>query len=1560
MAERTYSVSITGDVRPYNSALDSAATRTNRFARQAEQAGDQAGTGISRGLLKAEGGFSRSALAADLMSGRIREAGVTAIGFFAGAGLIQGARRIAEGIQSIVTGGSDLTETIQKAQVTFGDATAIVTSGADQMAHRFGVAKGEFIDAAASIGLIGKAAGLSSPQAADMATNLAKLAADATSFYNVPLPDVLDAIQSGLVGQVRPLRQYGVLLSDAAVQQEAVRLGLVQTGQQLNDQQKVIARASLIQKGFADASGDLERTQGSLANRLRAIQGDVKNWAAEMGQRAQPAILGLLDASYRLGHEGLQDLESIVQRLGPFFGGMARAGEGVVHFLQTAGSDVAPLVAGLAALGGTAVIGVLNALGSSLGSVAGFLGQNETLVRVLTAAYIASLVPAIGRTVASFAGLVVDRIAGGMFTLAGGVDAAAAALRGEAAAAGVAAVGTTEAGVSAQVATGRVGGMVASLGLLRSAFAAVSVVGAVLALTQLAASLQKSRDAAKQQVDQLKEGADLKTPQGLREYITATDQAAAAAKRHFDEIDHGGSLLNQARESLTEVGQALSGHANNWNTARDAVQGFQAQGKEARTMLATLEGNLGRVTSATGLTNDGVFSLANKLGIDLTKAGASGVATLIAAANAARAAGQIVSGAVLELSDAEKAAQSATEQIVGPDVAFDKAQQAHQAAEQARKDAEQQARDAQQRAKQQAKAAEDAAKQPLQIAQAQLGVRQAVLQVAEAERTLQKAREDQARTGEVILKDERDLEAARDAQTRAVYALLDAERALEDARRREAEQRDVIESQFAVARARSAHSQAIEEEFTAQQKLTAARDHGSPEEIVASERELAEARRRVVESTFNSEDAQVALDRTRQDSASNRPVVEAELTLSDAQRSSANSADQTRQAQRALDEARLDQSSATAVQQAELGVQQSLLAVQQAHQSLTDAQKPAGESMDVFKSKTDDSKLSLQDWQAQLKKSLDDYIQFNDNLAFLAQNGAPPAVIQKFQEMGQKGVDIVALLRQQMGGQPSALGQVFDQMLASSLATTDQFVLYMDKFRTGSSVANFWTADLVNGVASKLGITPEKAREIMEKYLGVLDSSFQAASKATGAAPPPSSLGMLLNNVAAGGGPSSGNPGGTLIPPNFGGGGGGTLAVNAIGGVYGRAAEQHVAQVAAPGTWRLWAEDPKSGREAYVPEHGSPSRGLAILGEAASWYGASVVPNAIGRILVPEATVTGGGTIGGQVNAAVHTMHDWGQSFVDRLVDAYNRRTGGGLGYAAGTGYQLLIDYLQSTGTPFTVSSTTGGDHVAGSYHYRGLAADFVGPSLRAIFDAFDPVGPSLAELFYDPAGYSWKNGQRVDWTVGGHSDHVHAAVEAFVRSLGSVSVGTGGNARAIGQAMAAARGWTGAEWDALDWLWGVKESGWDPHATNPTSGAYGIPQALPASKMASAGPDWHDNAATQIRWGLDYIGGRYGDPLGAAAHERQVNWYRHGGILAQVLDQGGYLPQGWSLAGNFTGRPEPVGGALGGGLVIDVNMQVNAGSVIGVDDLEDRVKRAATDAVNEGAGTLVRELVVR
>ncbi|GAA1860758.1 ubiquitin-like domain-containing protein [Myceligenerans crystallogenes] len=99
------------------------------------------------------------------------------------------------------------------------------------------------------------------------------------------------------------------------------------------------------------------------------------------------------------------------------------------------------------------------------------------------------------------------------------------------------------------------------------------------------------------------------------------------------------------------------------------------------------------------------------------------------------------------------------------------------------------------------------------------------------------------------------------------------------------------------------------------------------------------------------------------------------------------------------------------------------------------------------------------------------------------------------------------------------------------------------------------------------------------------------------------------------------------------------------------------------------------------------------------------------------------------------------------------------------------------------------------------------------------------------------------------------------------------GSNREIGQQMAAARGWTGSEWTCLEALW-TRESNWDHTAMNPSSGAYGIPQALPGSKMGSHGSDWQTNPATQIAWGLDYIAGRYGTPCGAWGHSESVGWY--------------------------------------------------------------------------------------
>lgn len=70
------------------------------------------------------------------------------------------------------------------------------------------------------------------------------------------------------------------------------------------------------------------------------------------------------------------------------------------------------------------------------------------------------------------------------------------------------------------------------------------------------------------------------------------------------------------------------------------------------------------------------------------------------------------------------------------------------------------------------------------------------------------------------------------------------------------------------------------------------------------------------------------------------------------------------------------------------------------------------------------------------------------------------------------------------------------------------------------------------------------------------------------------------------------------------------------------------------------------------------------------------------------------------------------------------------------------------------------------------------------------------------------------------------------------------------------------------------RESSWDVHATNPSSGAYGLGQALPGSKMASAGPDWRSNGVTQLKWVLRYMTNRYGSPCAAWEFWRSHSWY--------------------------------------------------------------------------------------
>lgn len=98
----------------------------------------------------------------------------------------------------------------------------------------------------------------------------------------------------------------------------------------------------------------------------------------------------------------------------------------------------------------------------------------------------------------------------------------------------------------------------------------------------------------------------------------------------------------------------------------------------------------------------------------------------------------------------------------------------------------------------------------------------------------------------------------------------------------------------------------------------------------------------------------------------------------------------------------------------------------------------------------------------------------------------------------------------------------------------------------------------------------------------------------------------------------------------------------------------------------------------------------------------------------------------------------------------------------------------------------------------------------------------------------------------------------------------TPGSAQAIAQTMVSARGWDSGQFNCLVTLWG-HESGWRVNASNPSTGAYGIPQALPGSKM---GAGWQTDASVQISWGLGYIASRYGTPCGAWSYWQSTGWY--------------------------------------------------------------------------------------
>jgi hypothetical protein len=179
---------------------------------------------------------------------------------------------------------SDLGETTTKVGVIFGNNAQEIQSWARTTSTSFGQTTQQAMDAAATFAIFGKAAGLSGGQLVGFSKNLVGLSADFASFYNTSPEEAITAIGAALRGESEPIRKFGVLLDDATLKAEAMKLGLYDGTGALDAQTKSLAAYNAILSQSTDAQGDFDRTSDGLANQTRILSAELTNLKTALGE----------------------------------------------------------------------------------------------------------------------------------------------------------------------------------------------------------------------------------------------------------------------------------------------------------------------------------------------------------------------------------------------------------------------------------------------------------------------------------------------------------------------------------------------------------------------------------------------------------------------------------------------------------------------------------------------------------------------------------------------------------------------------------------------------------------------------------------------------------------------------------------------------------------------------------------------------------------------------------------------------------------------------------------------------------------------------------------------------------------------------------------------------------------------------------------------------------------------------------------------------------------------------------------------------------------------------
>lgn len=239
---------------------------------------------------------------------RIGKIGVVALAAVA-AGLV------AVGVES-VKAASNLQETTTAVEQVFGSASKSLEDFAKNAPKSLGQTRQQFLEAAKTFGIFGKAAGLAGEDNAAFSKQLAILATDLASFNNTSVDEAITAIGAGLRGESEPLRRFGVLLDDATLKARAMSLGIYDGTGMLTQQQRVLAAQSEILAQTTTQQGDFARTSDGLANSTRTLTAQWDDMQATIGQALLPAIEGIIPKFTEIINTHGPQLQDAISKVG--------------------------------------------------------------------------------------------------------------------------------------------------------------------------------------------------------------------------------------------------------------------------------------------------------------------------------------------------------------------------------------------------------------------------------------------------------------------------------------------------------------------------------------------------------------------------------------------------------------------------------------------------------------------------------------------------------------------------------------------------------------------------------------------------------------------------------------------------------------------------------------------------------------------------------------------------------------------------------------------------------------------------------------------------------------------------------------------------------------------------------------------------------------------------------------------------------------------------------------------------------------------------------------------